>query len=92
MAKRKAGTLSTAAKAKTEPTAEGVAQAEDTPRPKIEKTKKFKPTKTGYIKADGTKIQRLSVFLTVEQIGELKGRAGKANKSISEYVADGLGL
>ena len=91
MAKRKAGTLSNAAKQKREPEPTITEPAVTEPAAK-EKDVKFEPTSTGYKKADGTNMQRLSLFLTIDQIAEIKSCVGKANQSISNYIADQLGL
>lgn len=91
MAKRKAGTLSSAAKHKAEPTPEEKAQVNEIVG-EVLKGKNFKQTSTGYMKSDGTEIKRLSVFLSIQQIDTLKQRALSEKKSISEYVAEKLGL
>lgn len=90
MAKRQVSPLQSAAK---EITTEEKAQVNEiVTEVQKPKTKKFEPTTTGYLKANGTEIKRLSLFLSVEQIDTLKQRALSEKKSISEYVADKLGL
>lgn len=94
MAKRKAGSLSAAARAKTEQAVEpssetGKASQGDAGKGKASS---FKRTSTGYRNADGKVLKRLAVFATEEQIKQIKRMAFDAEQSVSAFILDRLGV
>lgn len=78
-----------------------VSRPEPEPPKQEEKTSSSRPENPGgfqtlpsggHIRADGTRVVRTVVFLPVDKKKELQRRAVEADKSISQYIEDELGL